>query len=79
VDSWGREHPIGLRLKRGAKLIKLADKICNLRDVRRTPPVDWSLERRREYFNWARRVVEGLRGAHSRLEKLFDAEYVGRP
>lgn len=66
-------------LSTGAKLIKLADKICNLRDVRSTPPPDWSLERRREYFDWARRVVEGLRGAHSRLEAIFDAEYAGRP
>lgn len=66
-------------LSAGAKLIKLADKICNLRDVRRTPPADWSLERWREYFDWARRVVEALRGAHSRLEEIFDAEYAKRP
>ncbi len=57
-----------------AKLVKLADKICNLRDIRRTPPADWPLERRREYLDWACRVVEGLRGTHSGLEALFDAE-----
>lgn len=57
-----------------AKLVKLADKICNLRDIRSTPPADWPLERRREYLDWARRVVDGLRGAHSGLEALFDAE-----
>ena len=66
-------------LSPGAKLVKLADKICNLRDVRRTPPTDWSLERRREYFDWAKCVVDGLRGVHSRLEQLFDAEYAERP
>jgi guanosine-3',5'-bis(diphosphate) 3'-pyrophosphohydrolase len=66
-------------LSPGAKLIKLADKICNLRDVRSAPPADWSLERRREYFDWAHRVVAGLRGAHRRLEDLFDLEYAGRP
>ena len=66
-------------LSPGAKLVKLADKICNLRDIRRTPPRDWSLERRREYFEWARDVVEGLRGAHRRLEAIFDAEYAQRP
>lgn len=27
----------------------------------------------------AARVVDGLRGAHSRLEQLFDAEYAERP
>lgn len=71
------EHSSGLST--GAKLIKLADKICNLRDVRRTPPPDWSLERRREYFDWARQVIDGLRGTHDRLEALFDAEYARRP
>jgi GTP diphosphokinase / guanosine-3',5'-bis(diphosphate) 3'-diphosphatase len=57
-----------------ARLVKLADKICNLRDIRCTPPADWSLERRREYLDWSRRVVDGLRGAHSGLEALFDTE-----
>lgn len=57
-----------------AKVVKLADKICNLRDIRHTPPADWPAERRREYFDWARRVVDGLRGIHSGLEALFDAE-----
>jgi len=61
-------------LSERAKLVKLADKICNLRDIRRTPPADWSLERRREYLHWAIRVVDGLRGTHSGLEALFDAE-----
>ncbi|HEV2270197.1 MAG TPA: HD domain-containing protein [Steroidobacteraceae bacterium] len=66
-------------LSRQAKLVKLADKICNLRDIRRTPPPDWPLERRREYFDWARRVVDGLRGTHSCLEALFDAEVSSPP
>ena len=55
------------------------DKICNLRDVRRAPPAGWSLERRRDYFDWARSVIDGLRGAHSRLEAIFDAESAARP
>jgi guanosine-3',5'-bis(diphosphate) 3'-pyrophosphohydrolase len=62
-----------------AKLVKLADKICNLRDVSQSPPKDWPLERKREYFDWARQVVDGLRGAHAGLEKLFDIEYARRP
>ena len=56
----------------GAKLVKLADKICNLRDITSTPPADWSLERRLEYFRWAREVVAGLRGASPPLERVFD-------
>ncbi len=60
-----------------AKLVKLADKICNLRDILVSPPADWSLERKREYFDWAARVVAGLRGAHPGLESIF-AELYGR-
>jgi len=71
------EHAAGLSA--GAKLVKLADKICNLRDVAERPPAKWDLERRREYFDWAKRVVDRLRGAHPRLEAAFDAAYLKRP
>jgi guanosine-3',5'-bis(diphosphate) 3'-pyrophosphohydrolase len=64
---------------RTAKLVKLADKICNLRDISSSPPANWSLERKREYFDWARQVVDQIRGTHGRLEQLFDAEYAKRP
>lgn len=66
-------------LSRAAKLVKLADKICNLRDMNAFPPKDWPLERRREYFEWAKQVIDGLRGAHAQLEALFDAEYARKP
>lgn len=62
-------------LSRGARLVKLADKICNLRDVADDPPASWSRERRIEYFEWARRVIDGLRGTHPALEATFDAVY----
>ena len=63
------------RLSPEAKLVKLADKICNLRDVAERPPEGWDLARRREYFDWAKRVVDGLRGTHPRLEAAFDVAY----
>jgi guanosine-3',5'-bis(diphosphate) 3'-pyrophosphohydrolase len=62
-------------LSQEAKLVKLADKICNLRDVAQRAPPSWDLARRREYFDWAKRVVDGLRGTHPRLEAAFDAAY----
>ena len=62
-----------------AKLVKLADKISNLRDIVASPPSDWSLERKREYFDWAARVVDGVRGVHPELEALFDKIYSERP
>jgi guanosine-3',5'-bis(diphosphate) 3'-pyrophosphohydrolase len=55
-----------------AKLVKLADKICNVRDIGQSPPVDWSRERRAEYFTWAKQVVDRIRGASPILETLFD-------
>ncbi|KAB7646114.1 HD domain-containing protein [Polymorphobacter fuscus] len=55
-----------------AKLVKLADKTCNLRDLATTPPADWSDERRWEYFEWAKKVVAGVRGSNTGLEAAFD-------
>ena len=66
-------------LSRGAKLVKLADKISNLRDMAASPPRTWPKSRVREYFDWAKRVVDGLRGVHPKLEKLFDEVYARRP
>ena len=62
-------------LSPAAKRVKLADKICNLTDVATSPPVGWSLERRREYFVWAKAVIDRLRGIDARLEAAFDAAY----
>jgi GTP diphosphokinase / guanosine-3',5'-bis(diphosphate) 3'-diphosphatase len=56
-----------------AKLIKLADKICNVRDVMHSPPKDWDERRRVEYFDWAAKVVAGCRGTNRALERHFDA------
>src|ERR1019366_3407964 len=42
-----------------AQVIKLADKISNLRGILASPPADWSVERKRDYFEWAKRVVDG--------------------
>jgi len=67
------------QLSHRAQLVKLADKICNLRDIISSPPASWPLERKQEYFEWARRVIDGVRGAHPRLEQLFDREYAKKP
>jgi guanosine-3',5'-bis(diphosphate) 3'-pyrophosphohydrolase len=55
-----------------AKLVKLADKICNVYDIVAAPPAKWTLARKREYLVWAKEVVDGLRGAHPGLEAIFD-------
>jgi guanosine-3',5'-bis(diphosphate) 3'-pyrophosphohydrolase len=67
------------RASQAARLLKLADKICNLRDVDRSPPVGWDLARRQGYFDWAKAVIDQIRGTHPELEALFDAAYARRP
>jgi guanosine-3',5'-bis(diphosphate) 3'-pyrophosphohydrolase len=62
-----------------AKQVKLADKICNLRDILVSPPVGWSLERKQEYFDWAALVVAGARDAHLGLAAVFDQLYARKP
>jgi guanosine-3',5'-bis(diphosphate) 3'-pyrophosphohydrolase len=54
-----------------AKLIKLADKISNVREVAADPPEGWSLTRKLEYLEWSAAVVEGLRGVNTDLEVAF--------
>jgi guanosine-3',5'-bis(diphosphate) 3'-pyrophosphohydrolase len=66
-------------LSHKAKLVKLADKIANVSDINGAPPAGWSLERKREYFDWAKQVVDRMRGVHAVLEARFDAEYAKRP
>ena len=55
-----------------AKVLKLADKTSNLRTLASSPAPDWSVRRKLEYIEWARKVVDGLRGANAMLEKQFD-------
>lgn len=69
------EHAAGISHR--AKLVKLADKIANLRDIVESPPADWSSERKNDYFDWAKQVVDRLRGTNLPMEKAFD-EVVSR-
>jgi len=55
-----------------AKQLKIADKICNIRDILNSPPADWSLERRREYLEWTQKVVTGCRGINHLLDEAYD-------
>jgi 5'-deoxynucleotidase YfbR-like HD superfamily hydrolase len=56
---------------REAQLIKLADKISNVRAVTNSPAIDWPVQRRLDYIDWAMQVVAGLRGASPWLERQF--------
>lgn len=56
----------------GARQIKLADKICNVRDIIHSSPLNWTWERCKEYVEWSEKVVNGLRGMNPELEALYD-------
>jgi guanosine-3',5'-bis(diphosphate) 3'-pyrophosphohydrolase len=60
-------------LPREAKLVKLAEKIANVRDIASCPPKNWEPARIEEYFGWAAQVVAAMRGTDAKLEALFDA------
>ena len=55
-----------------AKMLKLADKICNVYDMTHFPPSTWSLLRKQEYLLWSEKVVQGVRGSNKDLEARYD-------
>lgn len=57
----------------GAACIKLGDKICNCGDVINDPPSDWDKTRRREYLDWAKRVIDNCGKANDSLHDHFQA------
>lgn len=67
------EHASGLSDR--AKLVKLADKTANLRDMVIATPEGWSTARVDAYLEWGKAVVDQIRGTHAQLEALFDQAY----
>uniref|UniRef100_A0A1Y1M6C2 Guanosine-3',5'-bis(diphosphate) 3'-pyrophosphohydrolase MESH1 n=1 Tax=Photinus pyralis TaxID=7054 RepID=A0A1Y1M6C2_PHOPY len=61
-----------------AKLVKLADKLYNLRDLERAVPRKWTADRVKQYFNWSKKVVDGLRGSNKSMEDSLDALFKKR-
>ena len=54
-----------------AKMIKIADKISNIKSIKTSHPPHWTEERKQEYIEWAAKVVEGCRGVNASLDNLF--------
>lgn len=63
----------------GAKLVKLADKLYNLRDLLTSQPTHWSVEYIQGYFLWSKTVVEAMRGIwptlDAELDDVFTAQF----
>jgi (p)ppGpp synthase/HD superfamily hydrolase len=58
-----------------AQVLKLADKISNLRALISSPPPGWNLERKRQYFEWAQAVVSGFTSPDPFLLNEFQKAY----
>jgi GTP diphosphokinase / guanosine-3',5'-bis(diphosphate) 3'-diphosphatase len=58
-----------------AQIIKLADKISNLRSILASPPANWDYERKEQYFEWARQVVAGLSSPNPALLAEFEKTF----
>lgn len=58
-------------LSPGAALIKIADKICNVRDAIHRPPKTWDNERVQAYLGWAEAVVARCPKVNATLERRF--------
>ena len=58
-------------ISEGAVLIKLGDKISNVLDVTNSPPTNWSLERRKDYLDWAEAVINNCADVNRKLKEHF--------
>ena len=58
-----------------AKLVKLADKTYNLRDLQRALPLGWTRERAQEYFRGGKSVTDGCKGSNAILEAELETIY----
>jgi len=56
-----------------AKLIKIADKISNLKEMTVDPPASWNAAQQRAYLDWGEAVFVGLKGLNENLDELFRA------
>lgn len=59
-------------LSPGAKLIKIADKISNVREIANDPPKKWGVSRQKKYFDWAERVVNAMGSLDPEMRLVFD-------
>jgi guanosine-3',5'-bis(diphosphate) 3'-pyrophosphohydrolase len=53
------------------KLIKIADKAANIHDIS-TLPLNWPMDRKTAYLDWAEKVVAKCRGGNEKLDAYFD-------
>ncbi len=57
-------------LSKEAKLVKLADKLYNFRDLQRMPPKGWDANRVIGYFAWGLTIVRSIKDVSPKLWKM---------
>jgi GTP diphosphokinase / guanosine-3',5'-bis(diphosphate) 3'-diphosphatase len=57
-----------------AKLIKIADKICNINDLL-VYPIYWTKARKIRYIEWSAQVIEKCKGLNTVLDQKFEEIY----
>jgi guanosine-3',5'-bis(diphosphate) 3'-pyrophosphohydrolase len=60
-------------LSMDARKIKIADKICNIRDIIQYP-LDWDDQEKMEYLLWSEKVISAMGSSDPGLDKLFADE-----
>ena len=58
-----------------AKLVKLADKIANIRDISTMPPIGWTQERKKAYFDFSLSIAQQAKDASPVLYQVFLYDY----
>ncbi len=57
-----------------AKLIKIADKACNMYDLINYP-IYWTKKRKRAYFEWSKQVFDSCKNINNQLDEHFNEVY----
>lgn len=60
-------------LSLNAQLVKLADRLYNVRDLR-SPPPNWDKQAVDRYIEWGEKLLNALQGTNSSLEKALRSE-----
>ena len=59
-------------------VVRLADKIHNLRDLNRAIPVGWTQERVEEYFQWSSQIARQLIGHNAQMDAILKDLFLQR-
>jgi (p)ppGpp synthase/HD superfamily hydrolase len=63
------------QLSSEAKVIRLCDKISNIKMIAESKNLNWTYEEKYDYFSWAEDVVTKLKGTNDSLECYFFDEH----